>query len=135
MKFELEFSRVFPHSLDKVWRALTTPDALAQWLMATDFAAEKGREFRMWCEAGQGRTEVYFCKVLEIEPQMRMLWSWVLEGREQHGATTVEFRLEAEGGGTRVTVVHRGDRDEETIERFKGGWPVKLEQLGETLEG
>lgn len=135
MKFELEFTRVFPHSLDKVWRALTTTDALGEWLMETDFVAEQGREFRMWCEDGEGHTDIYLCKVLEIDPQKRMLWSWVLEGRERLGATTVEFRLKAEAGGTRVTVMHRGDRDEETIERFRGGWPVKLAQLGETLEG
>ena len=134
MNFELEFSRSFPHPPEKVWRALTTPQALGQWLMETDFVAEEGRDFRMWCDDGEGHTDVYLCTVLEMERQKRMLWSWTLQGREQEGATTVEFRLEAEGGGTRVTVVHRGDRDEDTIERFKGGWPVKLAQLGEALE-
>ena len=133
MKFEIEFSRVYPHPMEKVWRAITEPGALGEWLMETDFAPEPEREFKMWCEDGEGHTDTYLCKVLEIEPGKRMLWSWLLEGREKDGATTVEFLLQAEEEGTRVTIIHRGDRDADTIERFKGGWPTKLDQLGESL--
>ena len=133
MKFEIEFSRTYPHPVAKVWRALTEPGALGEWLMETDFVAEEGREFSMWCEDGEGHTDTYLCRVLELEPQRRMLWSWLLKGRERDGATTVEFILEAVEEGTRLTIIHRGDRDEDTIERFKGGWPVKLDQLDETL--
>ena len=133
MKFEIELTRTYPHPVEKVWRALTEPGALGEWLMETDFVAEEGREFTMWCEDGEGHTDIYLCRVLELEPQRRMLWSWLLKGRETDGATTVEFILEAVEEGTRVTIIHRGDRDEDTIERFRGGWPVKLDQLGDTL--
>ncbi|HSS64721.1 MAG TPA: SRPBCC domain-containing protein [Gammaproteobacteria bacterium] len=135
MKFEIELSRTYPHPVQEVWRALTDSAALGEWLMETDFVPEPGREFQMWCETDEGHTDIYLCKVLEIEIEKRMLWSWVLKGREGDGATTVEFVLDAVEAGTRVTIIHRGDRDEKTIERFKGGWPVKLDQLGDALRG
>jgi uncharacterized protein YndB with AHSA1/START domain len=88
----------------------------------------------MWCEDAEGNTDVYRCKVLVLEPPRRMVWSWVLEGHESEGLTRVEFRLADVQGGTLLTVEHSGDRDPDTIERFKGGWPVKLDQLATTLD-
>lgn len=133
MKFEIVFAETYPHPLDKVWRALTDASALGRWLMETDFVPEPGRAFTMWCDDGAGGREVYRCRLLEYEPKRRMLWSWRLESRAGEPATTVEFRLEGVAGGTRLTVTHSGERDEATIERFKSGWPWKLEQLAAAL--
>ena len=133
MKFDIEFERVYPHPIDTVWRALTDSRALAAWLMENDLVAREGHAFNMWCEDGEGGTDRYLCKVLELEPQRRMLWSWLLDDNQQQSATFVEFRLEATENGTRLTIRHTGDRDRDTVEKFKGGWPVKLDQLEETL--
>lgn len=133
MKFAISFERVYPHPIDNVWRGLTERGALGEWLMTTDFVPEEGRSFRMWCEREDGQTDVYLCKVLVLEPPHRMVWSWVLEGREKDGDTRVEFRLTEVEDGTVLVIEHSGDRDPETIERFKGGWPVKLEQLATAL--
>jgi glutathione S-transferase len=133
MKFEIDFERTYPQPIAKVWNAATNREALGQWLMENNFEAEPGASFKMWCEDGEGGTDTFLCEVLEFEPPTRMVWSWVLEGREADGATRVEFHLEESDGGTRLTIRHSGDRDPETIEKFKGGWPVKLEQLEEAL--
>ena len=133
MRFDLPFERTYPHPPAKVWRALTDPAALGAWLMETDFSPQVGRAFRMWCDDGQGGTDLYLCKVLELEAPHRMVWSWLLEGQEGAQETIVEFRLEALPEGTRLRLRHRGDRPADTIERFKGGWPVKLEQLERQL--
>jgi len=133
MKFEIAFQRTYPHPPEKVWRALTEPGALGDWLMETDFSPEIGRAFHMWCDDAKGGRDTYLCRVLELEPLHRMVWSWVLDGRQDDGETIVEFRLEKVPEGTRLTVRHSGDRDPDTIERFRGGWPVKLDQLEATL--
>lgn len=133
MRFELPFERTFPHPIGKVWHALTDASALGVWLMKTDFVAEKGRTFRMWCDDGQGGTDLYLCDVLELEPQRRMVWSWVLDGQQDAGTTVVEFHLEEVPEGTRLTIRHTGDLDPETIEKFKGGWPAKLDILEKSL--
>lgn len=133
MKFDVTFERTFPHPLGKVWRALTDPKLLGRWLMETDFVPEPGRSFRMWCRDGKGDTELYACDLLEYEPPHRMLWRWVLDGRQGDGETRVEFTLKEIEGGTHLTIRHSGDRDRETIEAFKNGWPVKLDKLEEAM--
>ncbi len=134
MKFEIVFERTYPHAIGKVWAALTDRVALATWLMDTDFVPEVGRAFRMSCDDGEGGTDVYACRVLELEPQSLMVWSWVLEGRQSEGETIVEFRLEEIPDGTRLIVKHSGDRDPGIVEQFQSGWPVKLDQLADALQ-
>ncbi len=129
MKFDIAFDRTYPHPLEKVWHAVTDRKTLGAWLMETDFEPVAGREFQIWCDDGKGGKDRYLCRVLKIEPPVRMLWSWVLEGLQGDGETTVEFLLEEVSDGTRLTIRHRGDRDSDTIEKFKSGWPYKLEQL------
>ena len=134
MKFEIAFERDYSHPLESVWRALTDSEALGQWLMATDFVPEEGRSFQMWCKNPDGVTDRYLCKLLTIEPPVRMLWSWTLDGRQSEGETLVEFELTEIAEGTRLTVRHSGDRDPATIDAFKSGWPHKLAVLGSVLE-
>lgn len=133
MKFDLSFEQTYPYPIDKVWRALTDRTALGAWLMETDFVLEPGREFQMWCDDGDGGTDRYICKVLALEPPRRMVWSWVLDGRESEGETIVAFNLEPVGDGTRLTVRHSGDRDPAVIDAFKSGWPSKLGDLRDVL--
>lgn len=133
MKFDIVFERVYSHSLESVWRALTDPVALGQWLMKTDFIPEESRSFQMWCENPDGGTDRYLCKVLVIDPPVRMLWSWMIDGRQSEGETLVEFKLVEVVDGTRLTVRHSGDRDRATIEAFKTGWPHKLTTLDSVL--
>src|SRR5262249_17808941 len=37
---------VYPQPPERVWRALTTPEELAQWLMPNDFAPKVGHKFQ-----------------------------------------------------------------------------------------
>ena len=133
MKFDVAFERVYPHSLDAVWRAITDAKALGQWLMETDFVAEEGREFKMWCENSDGSKDLYLCKVISIEPKVLMRWSWILNSRQTEGATYVELELSELADGTRLIIRHSGDRDPAIIEAFKSGWPYKLESLESLL--
>jgi uncharacterized protein YndB with AHSA1/START domain len=136
MKFEVSVERYYPHSVQAVWDGLTTNEAISEWLLETkNFKAEKGHKFEMTCVDGEGHLDVYRCQVLEVEAPTRMVWSWVLEGNEEQGLTEVEFRLKATDTGTTVTLLHRGDRDKEMLERFKSGWPYKLDRLAELLDG
>ena len=134
MKFEVEVARHYPHAIADVWDAITTNEGVSDWLLETnDFEAEIGHHFEMTCLDDAGNLDVYRCQVLEIDPPNRMVWSWILAGKEDEGLTEVEFRLTATDTGTRVRLLHRGDRDQATIDRFKSGWPYKLDRLAETL--
>lgn len=133
MKFDLDFERIYPQTVEQVWAALTDKIALGAWLMETDFVEQAGHGFRMWCDDGDGGTDTYICKVLELDKPQRMLWLWALEGKRELGETRVEFILTAVENGTRLTIRHSGDLDPEMIKNFKSGWPAKIEQLGRVL--
>lgn len=129
MKFRLDFERVYPHQPAQVWKALTHSAALAEWLMKNDFEPVEGRTFSMWCKDGKGGTATYSCKLLSYNPPHRMLWSWTHKGIQEQNQSFVEFFVEAAAGGTKLKVVHHGDLSAEDIEKFKGGWPARLELI------
>jgi uncharacterized protein YndB with AHSA1/START domain len=134
MRFEVEVECHYPHAIVDVWDGITTNEGISDWLMETaNFKPEVGHRFEMTCIDESGNLEFYRCQVLEIEPPNRMAWSWVIAGKEAEGLTEVEFRLKQTETGTTLTLLHRGDRDKATIDRFKAGWPYKLDRLAEFL--
>jgi uncharacterized protein YndB with AHSA1/START domain len=94
----------YAHSRERVWAALTDPDALAQWLMPNDFEPAAGREFTFRTKAGPGFDGVVRCRVLELEAPSRMAWSW----RGGPIDTVVRFDLEPVEGGTRLRFEQTG---------------------------
>lgn len=103
----------YPYSPERVWVALTDPHALAEWLMPNTFKPILGHEFEFRYDpqppCGTGLT---VCKVLELDPPRRMVWSWTnrsLDRRRQSPqAMRVEWRLTPEGAGTRLVLEHSG---------------------------
>jgi uncharacterized protein YndB with AHSA1/START domain len=135
--FALTFEETYPQPPEAVWTALTDARALSEWLNEMDgFEARVGCRFRMLCPQDDGTQDVYHCEVLELVPGRRMVWSWLLEQPDDPPPTRVEFHLEpAPGGGTRLEIRHSGDRPADVADRFRQGWPSKLEALGGTLAG
>lgn len=134
MKFSVTLEEEYAHPIEVVWNGLTTARAMSAWLMETDnFVAKVGTRFELYCVDETGHRDEYSCKVLALDPPRRMLLSWVLVGNEELGTTEVEFCLEPTAAGTKLTLIHRGDRDRDMMERFKAGWPVKLHDLAGVL--
>src|SRR5437016_8356699 len=125
MKLNVLLVEDFPHPLERVWRALTDPEALGVWLMENDFEPRVGKRFvlrgreipthwRGWVD----------CEVLELEMPNRMVWAWV--HNDDAPPTTVEFRLDPIPDGTRLTLSHTGEIDPLIGVRLTEGWPGKL---------
>jgi uncharacterized protein YndB with AHSA1/START domain len=127
VKLDLHYSEVLPHSLSRVWSALTTADALREWLMDSDFEPRVGREFTFLCPPSPGIRGYVECKVLELEPMRRIVWSWL--ATDEGDPTTVTIELEAVDGGTRLTLRHRGDVAREVRDRTAAGWTQKISEL------
>src|ERR1700748_4008929 len=66
--------RVFPHAPEKVWRALTESQLVAQWLMKNDFEPVVGRKFQLRSEPVPNWDGVIDCEVLVVEPAKRLLY-------------------------------------------------------------
>ena len=125
--------RTFAHAPEKLWRALTQPALLTQWLLKNDFAPEIGREFQFSNEPVGSWDGVIQCKVLALEPLQRLTYSWRAFGLE----STVEFTLTpAEGGGTRLRMEHAGFQadQEAAYHGAQHGWQRFLGRLERLLE-
>jgi uncharacterized protein YndB with AHSA1/START domain len=128
MKLNVLLVEDFPHPVEKVWRALTDSDALRVWLMENDFEPRAGKRFTLRGRQVPPATRGWFeCEVLEIEPQRRMVWSWIVS--EGEVPTQVEFRLEELDRGSRLTLSHTGEIDPIMKSRLTEGWPGKLSDL------
>jgi uncharacterized protein YndB with AHSA1/START domain len=63
--------REIPHPPEKIWRALTQPHLIAEWLMKNDFEPAVGHRFNL-----RGDWGGVDCKVLEIVLRKTLSYSW-----------------------------------------------------------
>jgi uncharacterized protein YndB with AHSA1/START domain len=76
VKADIDTTVVYPHPIERVWAALTSSAALAAWLMPNDFEPEIGREFTFTTKRAPGFDGIVHCRVVEMEPPTRMVWTW-----------------------------------------------------------
>jgi len=69
--------REIAHAPEKIWRALTEPHLIEEWLMKTDFKPAAGQKFTL-----RGDWGAVDCQVLEIEPIKALSYSWAAHGLE-----------------------------------------------------
>ena len=117
--------RELAHSPDKVWRALTQPQLLEEWLMKNDFKPLVDHRFRLRADWG-----AVDCRVLAVEPGKTLSYTWAAYGLE----TVVTWTLTPASTGTRLRMDQSGFRPDQPqyYEGAKGGWPrffAALEQL------
>lgn len=126
--------RRLAHAPEKVWRALTQPHLISEWLMNNDFVPEVGHEFKLRGEWGG----VLDCKVLTLEPNERLAYTWNFDNPDPaYGLeSVVTFTLEPEGQGTLLRVEQSGFRPDQK-QAYGGahaGWKQFLEKLDGLLD-
>jgi uncharacterized protein YndB with AHSA1/START domain len=97
-----------PHAPDKVWRALTDPGLVAQWLMSTDMPAETGKAFSFRAEPSPWWDGIIHSEILELEPQKRLRYSWKGGPGTSVLDTVVTWSLVPLADGTRLELEHSG---------------------------
>jgi uncharacterized protein YndB with AHSA1/START domain len=124
--------KIFEHPPEKLWRALTEPALLKQWLLSNNFVPELGREFQFKNEPVGGWDGVIDCKVLALDPLRRLTYSWRAFGHE----STVEFTLSPTDGGTRLRMEHSGFRanQEAAYQGAQHGWRRFIRNLERLLD-
>jgi uncharacterized protein YndB with AHSA1/START domain len=123
--------REFAHPADKLWRALTQPHLIEEWLMKNDFLPVRGHKFTLRREPKPGVEVVVDCEVVEVDPNRSLSYKWSAFGLE----SVVTFTLTPTANGTVLRMDQSGFRPDQD-RAFKGArasWPQMLEALDEVL--
>jgi len=118
--------RDIPHPPEKIWRALTQPHLMAEWLMKTDFAPVKGHGFSFRADWG-----AVDCRVLAVEPNKSLSYTWDAMGLE----SIVTWTLTPKGSGTLLRMEQAGFRSDQQ-QAFQGaqyGWQKFFGNLEQVL--
>ena len=125
--------REFPFPPEKLWRALTQPHLIEEWLMKNDFKPVVGHSFNLCGDWGG----VLDCEVLVVEPNKELSYTWNF--RHDDAAFNLEsvvtFTLTPTGTGTRLRMEQVGFRPDQK-QAFGGahaGWKQFFEKLEQLL--
>lgn len=118
--------REMPFSPEKIWRALTQPHLLEQWLMKNDFQPVVGQRFKL-----SGDWGAVDCQVLAAEPNKTLTYTWAALGLD----SVVTWTLAAEGKATRLRMEQSGFRPDQQ-QLYQGanyGWQKLFAGLEQAL--
>ena len=117
--------REIAHAPEKIWRALTEPHLIGEWLMKNDFKPAVGHKFNLTGDWG-----AVDCQVRQVEPRKTLSYSWDAHGLE----SVVTWTLTPSGKGTKLRMEQKGFRpdQEQFYQGAQGGWQrffANLEQV------
>jgi uncharacterized protein YndB with AHSA1/START domain len=125
--------REMAHPPEKIWRALTQPHLIAEWLMKSDFKPVADHRFTLRAEPNPHWDGIVDCRVLEIEPNRTLSYSWDALGL----ASVVTWTLTPMGAGTLLRMEQSGFRQdqEQNYQGAKYGWRQFFGKLEQVLAG
>jgi uncharacterized protein YndB with AHSA1/START domain len=117
--------REMPYPPDRIWRALTQPHLIEEWLMKNDFLPVAGHRFSFRADWGS-----VDCRVVAVEPNTTLSYTWEAYGLE----SVVTWTLTASGRGTHLRMEQSGFRadQQQAYQGAQGGWArffASLEQV------
>ena len=111
---------------EKIWRALTQPHLIEEWLMKNDFKAVVGESFKLSAEWGGVE-----CLVKTVEPNKTLSYTWDGMGLE----SVVTWTLTPTSTGTHLRMEQVGFRPDQQ-QAYRGatvGWPRFFDGLEQVL--
>jgi uncharacterized protein YndB with AHSA1/START domain len=119
--------RDMPYPTEKIWRALSQPHLIEEWLMKfNDFAPVVGHRFNLSAAWG-----VVDCEVLSVESRRTLSYTWSAMGLK----SVVTWTLTPTSTGTHLRVEQSGFRPEQqqAYQGAKGGWRQFFAALEQAL--
>ena len=103
----ISFEFELPHAPEKVWRALTDPVLLTEWLVpVVDFKLEPAAAFTFKTKPFPGWDGTVSCRLHEIEAHRKLSYTWVVG--DMGLDTVVTFTLTPTASGSRLSLVQSG---------------------------
>ena len=125
---EARLERMFEHDQSTLWKALTDPARLVEWLAPGEIALAKGGAAKLnFSDSGT----VIDSTVAEIDPPRLLEYSWSGPGEPLR---PVRWEIVPEDGGARLVLTLHVPEGED-VARACAGWEAHLEMLAAALEG
>ncbi|MEM8770404.1 MAG: SRPBCC family protein [Pseudomonadota bacterium] len=144
----MQFVRMLPGPIERVWDYLTDPEKRAQWLCGGETATQAGGKIVMAFDNSTltpheddhppekykdaGGPVTFEGKVLGYERPHLLQFTWP---NADGGEGVVTFRLSEEGEKVRLELTHKGIRRASDFIGASGGWHVHLDILDDKLAG
>ncbi|WP_414463928.1 SRPBCC family protein [Hyphomicrobium sp. DY-1] len=118
--------RDIPYPAEKIWRALTQPHLIEEWLMQNDFVPVVDHRFNLRADWG-----AVDCKVLVVDPNTSLSYTWAAYGLE----SVVTWTLTPTDTGTRLRMEQSGFRpdQQQAYQGAKFGWSKFFDNLDSVL--
>ena len=133
MNESLVFEFDLKHSPEKIWRAITDPALLSEWLLPViGFKLDPGTAFTFNAPPQPGWDGVVDCGLLEVDAHRKLSWKWVVGDID----TVVTFTLAPTATGTHLTLVQSGFKPHQK-QNYAGaryGWKMMSGKLIDILE-
>src|SRR5580692_6529637 len=122
--------REIPYPPEKIWRALTQPHLIEEWLMKNDFKPVVEHRFSLRGDWGAAA-----CQVMVVEANKTLSYTWAAFGLE----SVVTWTLSPAGEGTRLRMEQSGFKtgQQQAYQGAQHGWQQffgKLESVLARLE-
>ena len=121
--------REIPHPPEKIWRALTQPMLIEEWLMKNDFEPVVGHRFNLRGDWGG----VLDCEVLTVKPNRQLAYTWNFAHDDEAYAlqSVVTLTLTPTGKGTHLRMEQAGFRpsQKQALHGANYGWQENLAKL------
>ena len=135
-KPSLNIIRRIKASPEKVWRALTQPEAIKQWMGPSDDfkvpVAETdlkiGGRYHIGMQSPDGEMHNVSGVYREVVPNSRLVYTWAWKTTPER-ESLVTIGLRAVDGGTELTLTHEQFFDAEARDRHNQGWQGCLARL------
>ena len=125
--------REMPYPAKKLWRALTQPHLIAEWLMKNDFKLAVGHRFNLRGDWGG----VLDCEVLAVEPNRTLSYTWNFAHDDAAYAlqSVVTLTLTPTSTGTHLRMEQSGFQPDQkqAFGGAKAGWQLFFTKLEEIL--
>ena len=114
------------HPPEKIWRALTQPDLIAEWLMKNDFKPAVDHRFNLRADWG-----AVDCQVMAVEPNKTLSYTWGAMGL----GSVVTWTLTPTSTGTHLRMEQSGFRQDQqqAFQGAKFGWPKFFAAMEQVL--
>ncbi|MCM4171113.1 SRPBCC domain-containing protein [Arenibacter sp. TNZ] len=135
METEIKHKWFYNQTAEEIWEYLTKAELIEKWLMPNDFEPKVGHEFKFTTNPipSLNLDGNFYCKVLEIVPLKKLLYSWN-GGTSKNNLsleTIVEWTLEPKENGTELRLIHSGFKNENQAIRTAmfDGWDKNIQKM------